>query len=385
MDEWRSSLDRLMGATASVIDNPRALVGKPYPEPLKQMLSHREAEEAFRRISRWPGYAPTPVVPLTRLAKAAGVAQIAYKDEGWRFGLGSFKALGGALAVETTHARMSAGGAASPVFASATDGNHGRAVAWGAQRAGCRCVIYLHAGVSREREQAIAAFGAEIRRVDGNYDDSVRQAEADSARNGWIVISDTSYGEYRAIPAEIMQGYTVIARELLDRGFRPTHLFVQGGVGGLAAAMAAHFWEAFGAERPRMIVVEPENADCLARSAAAGKPVVVPGALDTVMAGLACGEVSTVAWEILDRGADHFMTLPDAAAIEGMRLLALNDPVVVAGESATAGLAACLIAGASPGLRTRLALSEESRVLCIGTEGATDAEVYERLVGPGFC
>ena len=385
MEDRAASLGRLMTIPMSVVDNPRALAGETYPEAMKDLLSHAKAEEAFDSISGWPGYAPTPVVGLGALARAAGIAEIIYKDEGGRFGLGSFKALGGALAVEAEYARIRAedDGRArpTPTFASATDGNHGRAVAWGAQRVGCRCVIYLHAGVSLARERAIAALGAEIRRVDGNYDDSVRQAQEESARNGWIVISDTSYGDYRAIPCRIMQGYTVLAREILDRGIRPTHIFVQGGVGGLAAAMAAHFWEEFGAERPRLIVVEPENAACLARSAAAGHPVVVTGALDTVMAGLACGEVSEVAWEILDAAADHFVTLPDRAAIEAMRLLAMNDPAIVAGESATAGLAACLIASGLPEMRKRLGLSDDSRVLCIGTEGATDPESYERLVG----
>ncbi|MBA2920579.1 diaminopropionate ammonia-lyase [Sphingomonas sp. MAH-20] len=373
-----------MSTPVSVVDNPRALAGEAYPDAMKRLLSHERGEDAFNCISRWPGYAPTPTVQLANLAHAVGIAEITYKDEGGRFGLGSFKALGGALAVEAMYARIRADAdvrtSGTPIFASATDGNHGRAVAWGAQRVGCRCVIYLHAGVSPERERAIAALGAEIRRVDGNYDDSVRQAQDDSARNGWIVISDTSYGDYRAIPCQIMQGYTVLARELLDCGVRPTHVFVQGGVGGLAAAMAAHFWEEFGPKRPRLVVVEPENAACLARSAAAGRPVVVKGALDTIMAGLACGEVSEVAWEILDAAADHFVTLPDQAAIEGMRLLALNDPVVVAGESATAGLAACLIASGAADLRKRLGLSNESRVLCIGTEGATDPHSYERLV-----
>jgi diaminopropionate ammonia-lyase len=384
-EPWRNELDRLVNMRLSVVDNSRVLEGAEYPEAMKMLLSHRAADAAFEHISRWPEYSPTPLIQLPKLAAAVGLAEIAYKDEGGRFGLGSFKALGGAFAVEMLHAGLHSHNNVipnrRPVFASATDGNHGRAVAWGARKVGSRCIIYLHAGVSAERERAIAALGAEIRRVDGNYDDSVRQAHDEAVANGWILVSDTSYGEYREIPCQIMQGYTVLAREILDCGFRPTHVFVQGGVGGLGAALAAHFWEAWGSSRPRLIVVEPEKADCLYRSTIEGRPISIKGALDTVMAGLACGEVSEVAWEILDACADHFATLSDLTAAVSMRLLAFNNPPIVAGESATAGLAACLIAAASGPLRQQFNLSPESRVLCIGTEGATDPYEYERLTG----
>src|SRR5690606_35466744 len=189
----------------------------------------------------------------------------------------------------------------------ATDGNHGRSVAWGAHLFGCKCVIYVHETVSKGRKDAIASYGAEVRVVPGNYDDAVRKAASDAQANGWFVVTDTSYEGYTSVPRDVMQGYTIMAEESMQQIKQtPTHIFVQGGVGGLAAAVCAHYWEKQGSERPRFIVAEPDRADCLYRSAKAGKPVAVHGALDTIMAGLACGEVSIIAWDILSEGADAF-------------------------------------------------------------------------------
>lgn len=356
--------------------------GRPavYPHSLRAWLSLEAGALAKREIASWPGYEPTPLINLSDLARSTGVGRLAYKDEGGRFGLGSFKALGGAYAVSRVEA---AHRGEDLVFCCATDGNHGRAVAWKAAALGRRCVIYLHRDVSAGRERAIHAYGAEIRRVDGNYDDSVRQAAADAAANGWILVSDTSHDGYRRIPCDVMQGYSLIAQEVLDQGFHPTHLFVQGGVGGLAASLCAHFWEVLGPDAPRVVVVEPEGAACLYESAVAGRPVAIAGTLDTVMAGLACGEVSEVAWDVLSRGAHHFITLPDEPAMATMRLLAAGSagvPPIVAGESATAGLAAFLACAADPALR-RLQIGGDARILCIGTEADTDPVLYARIVG----
>ncbi len=360
---------------------------------------------ARQEIGTWPGFAPTPLVALPGMAAAVNVAQIHYKDEGGRFGLGSFKALGGAYAVlrllqnmvrdatgENCGSAEFAADEHAPLRAAvtvtcATDGNHGRSVAWGAQTFGCRCVIYVHQHVSQHRCDAIASYGAEVRRVPGNYDDAVRRAAEEAAANGWHVVSDTSYEGYVDIPRDVMQGYGVMAEEALAQlpaGVLPTHVFVQGGVGGLAAALCACFWERLGADRPRFIVVEPEKADCLHRSALAGCPVAVEGDLDTIMAGLACGEVSILAWRILGSGGDAFMTVPDSAAAAAMRLLAnapQGDARVVAGESAVAGLAGLLAAAADPALRAELGLTAQSVVLLFGTEGATDPSLYAEIVG----
>jgi diaminopropionate ammonia-lyase len=333
-------------------------------------------------ITAWPGYAPTPLRELHGLAAAAGLGAVLYKDEAGRFGLGSFKALGGAYAVE----RQVALHGRDITVASATDGNHGRSVAWGARRAGCRCVIYIHAHVSAGRQGAIEAFGAEVRRVEGTYDDSVRRCAADAAREGWIIVSDTAWPGYTEIPKDVMQGYALMAEEALAQaaGSQPTHLFVQGGVGGLAAAVLARFWQRFGVTRPCLVVVEPDRAACLLASARAGRPATVAVEQETVMAGLSCGEPSLLAWELLDEGADAFMTVADHAAVELMRRLADGvggDAPLVAGESAVAGLAGVVTAAAVPAYRAALGLARDSRVMVFGTEGATDPEVYARLVG----
>ena len=272
--------------------------------------------------------------------------------------------------------------------ACATDGNHGRSVAWGARLFGCRCVIYVHETVSDERIRAIESFGATVVRSPGNYDDSVRAAARDAGRNGWTVVSDTSYPGYTDIPRNVMQGYSVMVGEVLAAikagdTERPSHVFVQGGVGGLAAAVLASLWETYGADRPTFVVVEPDKAACLYASAIAGEPAVVDGALDTIMAGLACGEPSLLAWTILMPGADAFMSVPDESALTAMRLLAGGEVGrrVVAGESGVGGLAGLLVAADRPDIGEALGLDRASRVLVFNTEGDTDPGLYERIVG----
>ena len=360
----------------TIITNPKADPAGPYGPALQAILSEQGFAEALAEMTTWPGYAATPLVALPDLAAEAGLGAVWYKDEGGRFGLGSFKALGGAYAVSRLIARQGA----EITVCTATDGNHGRSVAWGARTFGCACVIYIHATVSEGRKSAIESYGAEVRRIDGNYDDSVRIAAEDAAANDWHVVSDTSWDSYGDIPRDVMHGYGVMVSEAMDQlpaGETPSHVFVQGGVGGLAAAVLAMFWQRFGAARPRFIVAEPENAACLYESAKAGKRVVVPGDLDTVMAGLAAGEVSHLAWEILLAGCEGFMTVPDDAALGLMRRLADGKPPIVAGESAVAGLAAAIAARQA----NAFGLDTDSRILVIGSEGATDAALYEKIVG----
>ncbi|HYG86758.1 MAG TPA: diaminopropionate ammonia-lyase [Azospirillum sp.] len=384
--------------------NPVADRQAPYDHAQRAVLNLDAHESARREIAAWPGYAPTPLVDLPGLAAAAGVKRLWYKDEGGRFGLGSFKALGGAYAVfrllaaevaRRTGAVPSAedllngkhlGIVSGITVTCATDGNHGRSVAWGARMFGCGCVIYIHATVSDGRRDAIAAYGATVVRTAGNYDDAVRQAGADAAAQGWKVVSDTSYEGYMDVPRDVMQGYTVMVQEAIEQlppGERPTHVFIQAGVGGLAAAVCAQFWEGWGAGRPRLVVVEPDKAACLYESARAGRPVAVHGDLDTIMAGLACGEVSLLARTILGTGADDFQTVTDEAAKDAMRLLAEGvggDRPLVAGESAVAGLAGLLCA-LGAGQADALGLGPDSRVLLFGSEGDTDPELYRAIVG----
>jgi diaminopropionate ammonia-lyase len=363
-------------AMPDFVSNPRLDRSRAYGEDLRAILSLAAAREARAAISGWAGYAPTPLRDLPALADTLDLAQVLYKDEGHRFGLRSFKALGGAYAVDRLVAQR---GVAGLTVTCATDGNHGRSVAWGARRAGVKAVIYVHETVSEGRAEAIRSFGATVVREGRTYDDSVRACALAAAANGWQIVSDTSWPGYEEVPKDVMQGYALLAIEAEAQGATPTHVFVQGGVGGLAAGVLSHSWETLGAARPVFVVVEPETAACLLESAKAGAVTAVGGDLDTIMAGLACGEPSILAWKLLDTGADAFMTISDTAAADAMRLLASVG--VVGGESGVAGLAGLIKAARDPALRTLLGLDAASRILCYGTEGATDAQVYRKIVG----
>lgn len=378
----------------------RFLINRRHGTPGVVVLPDSGFRRAKEEIASWPGYAPTPLVDLPDAAAAARVASVRYKDEGGRFGLGSFKALGGAYAVmRLLQAELARRGVADAATAAelmegkfkdatrgitvccATDGNHGRSVAWGARLFGAACVIFVHEHVSQGRRDAIAKYGAEIRVVPGNYDDAVREAQKQADANKWFVVSDTSYPGYTEVPRDVMQGYRVMADEAADQfGAAPTHVFIQGGVGGVAAAVSAQMRARFGAA-VRVVVAEPEKAACLLASVESGVPTTIGGDLDTLMAGLACGEPSLLAWQELERGAFAAMAVPDDSAVACMKALAARKPAVVAGESAVAGLAALLLAAQEPFARAALGLDESSRVLLFGTEGATDPEVYARLVG----
>ena len=395
-----------MKPEARAIRNPAsAPAAEPYGARRSAVMSQAGFAAAFAEISSWPGYAATPLYRLGSLAAGLGLASVGYKDERGRFGLGSFKALGGAYAVanvlrqkvmkarglpQVTSQQLLPGDFADVVRGAtvtcATDGNHGRSVAWGAQLFGCRCVIFVHEQVSQGRRDAIARYGAEVREVRGNYDDAVRHAAATARAEGWTVVSDTSYPGYRDIPLDVMHGYGVMAAEIAQQlgGSPPTHVFAQAGVGAMAAAVCASFWLRWGEGRPQFVVVEPLHADCVYRSLEAGRPVVVGGSLDTVMAGLACGEVSELAWEILHGGANAAVALDDAYAMEAMRLLAhpsAGDPAIVAGETGGAGLGALLAARDYPEIRATLALDADSHVLLLGSEGDTDPAIYRQVVG----
>jgi diaminopropionate ammonia-lyase len=390
--------------TLSHFSNPRANIKNSYSDEQKQIMDVARTDGAMREISLWPGYQITPLLNLSALAENAGFANIWYKDESKRFALKSFKALGGAYAVgrqlqnileEKTGSRPSIKALLEGQFKSeistlqvscATDGNHGRSIAWGAQMFGCGCVIYIHSGVSEGRKEAIEAFNATVIRIDGNYDESVRLADSEAAIHKRIIVSDTSYEGYMEVPKDVALGYTVMLAELVTqlRGEIPTHVFIQAGVGGLASAVCGYFWSLWGEQRPRCVIVEPEQANCLQESARAGKPVIIKGELKTLMAGLACGEVSALAWQILENGADDFMTVSEDTIPDVMRLLAKGyqtDPAIEAGESAVPGLAAALLAARSSDFCEKLALNADSKILVLGTEGATDPELYQKLTG----
>jgi diaminopropionate ammonia-lyase len=349
----------------------RVFANPNFGTPVLAPLTDAGFRQAKAEISSWPGYAFTPLRDLAAVARQADLAAIRLKDEAGRYAVGS------GVAVE----RARRGDTAGPIVVTcATDGNHGRAVAWGAQRFRCGCVIFVHETVSPGRVDAIAQYGAEVRRVPGTYDDAVREASRQAEANGWFVVSDTSWDGYTDVPRLVMQGYRLMADEAADQwdGAPPTHVFIQGGVGGVAAAVSVHI-RARLQPTPALIVVEPDRAACLLASAELGELTTIPGNLDTLMAGLACGEPSRIAWEELDQGASAFMAVPDEAAVACMRLLA--DEGIVGGESGVAGLAGCLLAAADRAARETLGLDSTSRVLVFNTEGATDPALYQQLVG----
>ncbi|MGO4620688.1 diaminopropionate ammonia-lyase [Ensifer sp. 2YAB10] len=383
--------------------NTHADFGHPLLTADADMLSLTAAANVEQQLARRPDHRPTPLHALPALAGELGIAGVFVKDEGHRLGLGSFKALGGSYAVirlviEEAERRLGRNIdledlerpevraiAAALTFGCATDGNHGRSVAMGARLVGAKSVIFVHAGVSEMRIEAIAAYGAEIVRVAGTYDDSVREAARVCDENGWTVVSDTTWPGYEYIPGLVMQGYTALLSEALRQMEEPpTHVFVQAGVGGIAAATAGHLALRYGAGRPRFVVVDPARAACLYESARAGRPVKVAHGEATIMAMLECYEPSVVAWRILSRVADAFMTVDEEDAVSVMNRLARpagSDPAIVSGESGGVGLAGLLAVARDPSLREALGLTAQSRAFVINTEGATDPERYAALVG----
>lgn len=367
-----------------------------------------ETAETVRRFHRsFPEYAPTALHQLSSLAEKLGVAEIMVKDESTRFGLNAFKVLGGSYAIghhiagmlgvdpalmtrdllisEDTRKKLG-----DLTFITATDGNHGRGVAWTAKQLRQHCVVYMPAGTAAERLENIRRLGADASIPGPGYDDCVRLAAKHARENGWVLTQDTSWDGYEEIPLRIMQGYTTMALETAEQlgDTVPTHVFLQAGVGSMAGAVAAFLAARYGQARPKIIVVEPHSADCVYRTAEAndGKPHPVTGPMETIMAGLACGEVCPLAWKILRDHADAFVTIPDSFAMQGMRMLGNpvgTDPVTVSGESGASGFGLALQLLSDPGLRETkdaLGINKNSRILCFSTEGATDRENYGRIM-----
>jgi diaminopropionate ammonia-lyase len=336
-----------------------------------------------------PKHTPTPLYALPGLAARLGVGEIRAKDESQRFGFGAFKALGGVIAVYDALA-SAVGEASHPTFAdvmngkhraitskftfaTASSGNHGRSVAAGARLFGNRCFVFLPKFTSAEKEAAILARGAEVIRVDGDYDTAVALCRRTSEENGWTIISDTSWPGYDSVPRSVMRGYCVLAHEAVVQQWPqgPTHLFVQAGVGGLAAAAIGYLWAVL-PRRPISVVVEPKSADCWFQSNAAGKPTPASGNADTVMGGLACREISPVTWPVIGQAADWFMTIEEDEVTPARRLFAHpldGDPAIMSGPSGCAGLAGLLRACTDAAAFNALKLDRHSRVLLINSEG----------------
>ena len=385
------------------LHSPLPALGQPLDAHDAETLSIAAADRVEQTLAMRENAQATPLHALPTMADELGLGALYVKDEGFRLGLGSFKALGGAyalmvlvqeeasrqldreVAITEVMSDEVRAVASKMVFACATDGNHGRSVAQGAQLMGARAVIFVHAGVSQARADAIAAFGAEIIRVEGNYDASVAEASRVAETEGWTVLSDTSWPGYEYIPSLVMQGYTAMVREALNGMPQPpTHIFLQAGVGGFAAAVAGHMSVVMGDERPHITVVDPARAACLYESAKAGHPVEVPETEATVMAMLECFEPSMVGFRVLERVADGFMTVDEDSASEVMNRLARpkgDDPAIVAGESGGAGLAAAMDVLKDPDLAAKIGLGPQARVLVFNTEGATDPALFEEMTG----
>ena len=370
----------------------------------------REARKFHRQI---PGYSISPLRSLQNLAQMFGVGGIWTKDEAVRLELSSFKVLGGSFAIyqyvkeklNIDEAKMSYEFLISDevkkrlgtiTFASATDGNHGRGIAWAAKKLGHKCEIYVHAETSQRRIDAIKYHGANVTVINGNYDNAVKQCVVDAKKNGWEVISDTSWDGYEAVPTWIMQGYTTMMSEIQEQFaaqgiIKPTHIFVQAGVGALACAVIGFYNSLFPDDPPISVVVEPDNAACLFHSAKVGDglPHTVDGSLSTIMAGLACGEPSPIAWKVLKDHVDRFLSCPDYIAAKGMRIYATplkGDPFIVSGESGAVTLGALITILKEKyfvKLKSELKLDENSQILLINTEGNTDPVLFRQVIWEG--
>ncbi|MDR1520983.1 MAG: diaminopropionate ammonia-lyase [Planctomycetota bacterium] len=357
-------------------------------------------------------YAPTPLTALPNLAKSLGLANIFVKDESKRFGLNAFKVLGGSHAIGRILAQrlglpfddldvgaLRAGAFADRLdglaFATATDGNHGRGVAWTASQFHCPTHVFMPKGSASIRAENIRACGAQCLITDLNYDDAVRLADGEARKNGWVMVQDTAWKDYEDIPRWVMQGYMTLAGEALEqmRGQgveAPSHVFLQAGVGSFAGAALGHFAAVLGDRTPTAVIVEPKRADCIFRSLAAGdgKPRNVQGDMATIMAGLACGEPSTLSWGILRDYAAAGLSVAEHLAANGMRILAAplpGDPAITSGESGavTCGALERICSGPDQAIRSQLGLSAGSTVLLISTEGDTSPEMYRNVVWRG--
>jgi len=376
---------------------------------LSTQFSVKEGEKAKQFHQRLPGYKPTPLRDLKNLAKTFSVGKILVKDESYRFGLNAFKMLGGVYAIarllcdefkldidtfnfDTLQNHIEQ----KLTFATATDGNHGRGVAWAAQQLGQNAVIYMPKGAAAERVKNIQALGAECIVTDLNYDETVRLVVGLAETNGWKVVQDTAWEGYSEIPTWIMQGYSTMAAEAIEQiteqGLaKPTHVILQAGVGAMAGGVLGFLADKLGANNLKTIIVEPEKADCIYRSGVSekGEMINVGGELDTIMVGLACGEPNPLGWEILRNCATHFVSCEDKLAALGMRVLGNpmgDDPRIISGESGAIGtglLAGLYYSDDKQALMEQLQLDSDSVVLVISTEGDTDPVHYRDVVWQG--
>ena len=348
-------------------------------DKILKSISKDDIDDAYNVISKWEGYSPTPLISLNKLSKELNLKNIFYKDENKRFDLKSFKALGGAYAVEKVTK-----GNKDIVVATATAGNHGRSVAWGARRLGLKCKIFISEFVSEARGQAMSDLGADVIRVKGNYEQSLIECIKQSTENNWQIVQDVAWKDYMVVPKYTMAGYSVMMREIVDQinNEKITHIILQAGVGGMAGAMVAGIARYLD-NVPVTIVVEPDSAACVLESIKTGKIEKIDIKRESLMGGMSCGEVSLVPWEILKNSVKYCISLPDDDIAKTMRLLGnstFSEHRIIAGENSAPGVIGLIASYEDQIIKQKLQLDENSNVLIIGCEGDTDKEMYEKLI-----
>ena len=342
-------------------------------------LSKKDIDDAYTSISSWDGYSPTPLLELNKLSKELNLNKIFYKDESKRFDLKSFKALGGAYAVE----KVSKGNK-DIIVATATAGNHGRSVAWGARRLGLKCKIFISEFVSDARGQAMAKLGADVVKVKGNYEKSLIECIKQSTENNWQIVQDVAWKDYMIVPKYTMAGYTVMMKEIVDQinQNKISHIILQAGVGGMAGAMiagVARYLENI----PVTIVVEPDSAACVLESIKTGKIEKIDIKRESLMGGMSCGEVSLVPWEILKNSVKYCISLPDDDIAKTMKLLgnaSFSDEKIIAGENSAPGVISLIASCEDQKIKEKIGLNNDSNILVIGCEGDTDQTMYQKLI-----
>ena len=342
-------------------------------------LSKKDIDEAYSSISSWESYTPTPLIKLNKLSNELGLNKIFYKDESKRFDLKSFKALGGAYAVEKITK-----GNKNIVVATATAGNHGRSVAWGAKRLGLKCKIFISEFVSEARGQAMSDLGADVIKVKGNYEKSLIECIKQSTENNWQIVQDVAWKDYMIVPRYTMAGYTVMMKEIVDqiKNDQVTHIILQAGVGGMAGAMVAGIAR-YLKNVPETIVVEPDSAACVMESIKTGKIEKIDIKRESLMGGMSCGEVSLVPWEILKNSVKFCISLPDDDIAKTMKLLgnsSFSEEKIIAGENSAPGIIGLITSCADDKIREKLKLNSKSNILVIGCEGDTDKVMYQKLI-----
>tara|TARA_B100000809_G_scaffold165462_1_gene162728 strand:- start:186 stop:1313 length:1128 start_codon:yes stop_codon:yes gene_type:complete len=344
-----------------------------------KILSSEDIDEAYKTISNWNNYSPTPLISLNKLNEKLKLNKIFYKDESKRFHLKSFKALGGAYAVEKIIK-----GNDKTIISTATAGNHGRSVAWGSQKNGLKCKIFISEFVSESRAEAMRNFGADVIRVKGNYEDSLNECIKQSNQNNWQIVQDVAWEDYKLVPKLTMAGYSVMMKEISEqiKNEKISHVILQAGVGGMAAAMVA------GIARylnyiPKIIIVEPDSAACVLASIKTGKIEKISIDKESIMGGMSCGEVSLVPWKILKNSVHYCVTVSDDYISKTIKYLANNqfsDEKIIGGECSTPGIASLIGLSNNHEIRKTINLNEDSSVLLFGCEGDADEELYQKLL-----